>query len=666
MTKKKHLVSIGILVLGLLALVQVVVGSNIDPHAKYAWSTNVGWINFNPQCSGCAGVTVYPDHLEGYAWGETAGWIRLGTHTGGGSHTYSNSTSDNYGVNMDAAGVLSGYAWGVNVGWINFAPTNGGVTVDTTTGAFDGYAWGETAGWMHFKHTRVPTYSVVAHLAPAADGDAYEDDDACTDAGIIPSDGTVQVHTFHDQADADWVTFSATAGITYVIEARVPPTSTADVLLELYADCGSVPPPGQDPPFAADVRFIFQPPADGDYVMQLLNHSATTYGPDVAYHLSVRALAEEHTPGAVVIVAGQLVVGDALQDNIHNVSDAVYRLFRANGYPAERIYYLATDTNLDADGDGVKDVNARLTAERLEYALTDWATTQGLGPERPFTLYMVDHGNHDMFYLDDPRGEWVMPDTLDGWLDILEAAAPDVKVNVIIEACHSGSFINQALRISKNGRVVIASTGSWALAYPSADGAVFSDAFLQALGQGMSLYGAFEEGKWAAQGAHLDQSAWLDDDGDGRPNEAQQDGLLAGQRGFVHGGLAGGVAEQWPPYIVWATGPTDIENRNGLIAAEVQDDRDVFQVWAVIYPPSYQPPDPDDVAGMPIEDLPTVTLLDSDNDNVYRALYPGFDEIGTYRIVIHAVDKEGFASRTKEVQVQNGWAVYLPLVLKRE
>ena len=41
----------------------------------YAWGTNVGWINFNPDDYG--GVTVYTNHLEGYVWGENIGWIRL-------------------------------------------------------------------------------------------------------------------------------------------------------------------------------------------------------------------------------------------------------------------------------------------------------------------------------------------------------------------------------------------------------------------------------------------------------------------------------------------------------------------------------------------------------------------------------------------------------------
>ncbi len=133
----------------LLSMCQISSAAGIDSAAKYAWSTNAGWINFNPSAGG--DVAVYEDHLEGYAWAENVGWIRLGTHTGGSPHTYENSAADNYGVNRDHSGRLAGYGWGANVGWINFAPTGGGVTIDPGTGAFAGYAWGENVGWISLK-----------------------------------------------------------------------------------------------------------------------------------------------------------------------------------------------------------------------------------------------------------------------------------------------------------------------------------------------------------------------------------------------------------------------------------------------------------------------------------------------------------------------------------
>jgi hypothetical protein len=156
------------LLLTLFGVVQVVLSDgtglagNISPVDKWAWGTNVGWLNFDPSCSGCEGVTVYPDHLEGYAWGENIGWIRMGSHSGGGTHTYGNTSATNYGVNRAADGTLSGYAWATNVGWINLDPAHGGVTIDPATGSFEGYSWAENVGWIRFKG---PGYNVVGPAA---------------------------------------------------------------------------------------------------------------------------------------------------------------------------------------------------------------------------------------------------------------------------------------------------------------------------------------------------------------------------------------------------------------------------------------------------------------------------------------------------------------------
>ncbi len=138
-------------------IVQVVeAAGNIDSVNKWAWGTNVGWINFNPTNGG---VTVCGDHLEGYAWAENIGWIRLGTFSGCAAHTYTNTSTTNYGVNRNSAGNFSGYAWSTNAGWIKFDPTFGGMTINSS-GSFDGYAWGENIGWIHFKGTGSVPYNV--------------------------------------------------------------------------------------------------------------------------------------------------------------------------------------------------------------------------------------------------------------------------------------------------------------------------------------------------------------------------------------------------------------------------------------------------------------------------------------------------------------------------
>ena len=83
----------------LLAAAPGVLGAEFATRDQYAWSENAGWLNLKAT-GGTA--QVYSDHLEGYAWAENLGWVRLGTYTGGGSHTYTNSSRTDDGVNRDS------------------------------------------------------------------------------------------------------------------------------------------------------------------------------------------------------------------------------------------------------------------------------------------------------------------------------------------------------------------------------------------------------------------------------------------------------------------------------------------------------------------------------------------------------------------------------------
>jgi hypothetical protein len=131
----------------LLATLSVpLAAAEIADGARYAWAENAGWLNF--KATG-GEVQVYADHLEGFVWHENLGWIRLGTHTGGGSHTYGNTTKADYGVNRNSStGALSGFAWSENVGWINFGASDGAAAIDLVSGGFTGSVWGENVGWI--------------------------------------------------------------------------------------------------------------------------------------------------------------------------------------------------------------------------------------------------------------------------------------------------------------------------------------------------------------------------------------------------------------------------------------------------------------------------------------------------------------------------------------
>jgi hypothetical protein len=186
----------------------VLAGSFPSPYntSGWAWSENIGWISFNS--SNC------DTDNDGYSNGQ------LGCPTNGTAMT-------NYGVNIDANGLISGYAWSDNIGWISFGDFNGdgnvdvndtnitgspctpncraqanlttgqvsgwaralsygggwdgwirlrndaksyGVSIDKSTGYFSGYAWSDMVlGWLNFQGANYKVKTNFAfNLAPTA------------------------------------------------------------------------------------------------------------------------------------------------------------------------------------------------------------------------------------------------------------------------------------------------------------------------------------------------------------------------------------------------------------------------------------------------------------------------------------------------------------------
>ena len=124
----------------------------------YAWSENVGWIDF-AYSGGNVQVPRGAGELKGMAYIlADKSWISLNCLT-------TNSCNDSsYKVISDENGNLSGWAWSENYGWISVSCVTGGanggnicntsdykVTINEDTGEFDGYAWSDNIGWISFN-----------------------------------------------------------------------------------------------------------------------------------------------------------------------------------------------------------------------------------------------------------------------------------------------------------------------------------------------------------------------------------------------------------------------------------------------------------------------------------------------------------------------------------
>ena len=115
----------------------------IDATNKYAWSNQMGWINFGVTNSS---IAITDTAVTGYAWSEDYGWI--------------NMAPTNSGVTNDNEGNLSGSAWGANIGWIDFSSV-----IINSSGEFTGTATGDTVGTINFDCTNC---SVTTDWRPAS------------------------------------------------------------------------------------------------------------------------------------------------------------------------------------------------------------------------------------------------------------------------------------------------------------------------------------------------------------------------------------------------------------------------------------------------------------------------------------------------------------------
>lgn len=181
--------------------------STICPSRAYAWSENVGWLNFrdapgNAPFTGAgvlgarvflSGTTAGVGHCRGWVWGENIGWLSLSSANpspqGSGSPIntatvpHANASGSDFGINIDPSGAygafgggspgaLFGFAWSENAGWINFGTTPAlgaglGARIDVASRRFRGWAWSENLGWINLDDLQ----HFVGALPSDANGD---------------------------------------------------------------------------------------------------------------------------------------------------------------------------------------------------------------------------------------------------------------------------------------------------------------------------------------------------------------------------------------------------------------------------------------------------------------------------------------------------------------
>jgi hypothetical protein len=315
-------------------------------------------------------------------------------------------------------------------------------------------------------------------------------------------------------------------------------------------------------------------------------------------------------------------------------ADYAYKTLLYQGYTAESIYYLSSDTDSP-------DVDGNAAYESLSYALRTW--TKQDPPATELLLFFIDHGETGGFFIN--AKEKLRADELNNWLNELQNALP-IPVTFVYDACYSGTFVEQIKQSDKGKeRIVLTSTLPNQQAYFLDQGTLtFSYQFWNSVYNGNGIGEAFSQSRMQMEPR---QSAMIDANGNGIPNEPEDETLAKGLQ----------VRRGYRPVIdiPYIYDFLDIQNRgNEETSAKLwagvsyaDEDTEIRRVWAIITPPDFAPESSD----VPITDLPTVELQNTDNSSVYEGVYDKFTAKGKYAVSIYAMNDKGVYSLPRQTAV---------------
>ena len=329
-----------------------------------------------------------------------------------------------------------------------------------------------------------------------------------------------------------------------------------------------------------------------------------------------------------IIVAGRASSDDILWDATQMCTNSANRALTYQGFTKDSIYYLTSDTDLDLDSNGVlDDVDGEATKANLEYAITNWAKDA-----ESLVLYFADHGGEDIFRMSET--ETLSSAELASWLDDFQSTTLK-KVIAVYEACVSGSFIDD---LSGDNRIIITSTLPGEKAKFLSHGTIsFSSFFWTHIFNGLSV------GE-----AHLNASQVINFAFD------NQNPQLSGtaENIYIGNGVENMIGEA--PEIGSVSPPQVIEDETSavLYAEGVTDPDGIARVWAVIWPPDYNPESSDD----PLLSLPTLELINT-GGNRFEGTYTDFSKDGTYQIALYAMDGNNNTSIPRLTTVSRNYSL---------
>jgi len=356
---------------------------------------------------------------------------------------------------------------------------------------------------------------------------------------------------------------------------------------------------------------------------------------------------------AIIITGGPNTPRNELWDTATSISNYTYKMLNGRGFVNTEIYYLSPQDWADFNGDGFNDriVDAPRPQRQLMiedvHAALEWAKEQGQ-LDQPLYLFFIGHGGGQKLQLADFVN--LEAAELKALLDDYQAVTGS-KVVLVVDACHSGSFMPT---LAAENRAVLTSSKAeeksfffekqgWSrfLASSLFQGMHFLDAFEYAFRDqehmlGKNLPGFQERG--------LSQTPGFDDNGDGVYTSGQDGPWLKQIKingDYVTADLTLAVTGLTESASLAVGEALSLRARASIASGRVE------RVWSVIRPPKMNLVI--DSNGTPILAYPRAMLSPNAEDGtLWEGSWSEAVYNGDYEITFYAEDDAGNIASSEE------------------
>ena len=377
-------------------------------------------------------------------------------------------------------------------------------------------------------------------------------------------------------------------------------------------------------------EYIFHPSKPDRYTIQSCWKGNSNYVGTVS-----QARVIGNMIGQALVIAGD--TNDALENDVLFLADLFYKTLIDHQYTKDSVYYIAKKHN-SLSGIVIDNTTPSKTAiQQYLDSLSNGQQNRWVDSNNPLLIYMINHGSKDKFLLNDQ--EMLDAHELDQWLDALQLKT-GCQVQVIIDACYSGTFVDNLMPDNQQRRIVMTSTNNSGISLYNQDGREsFSYFLINEIRKGYNLEVSFENTIEILNKKVLfsDQNPQISDPGQLADLTYIGAGILFGDES---------------PVITSHTISQIIGSGQYPIYAEINHLHQLKRVWATIIPPYFSLSDTS--ADTFSVHLPSIDLSLT-NNNHYENVYAHFIIDGIYTISIVAQDTlDNISTQEFILCVENG------------